>query len=418
VVLGLSACGGGGSSNNGLVRMVNATLNHASLDLLSSATPVVQGTAKDTVSAYAGVAAGSPTLQVNDAGTATALTTIAPTISGSLHYSVVVYESNGSVKAAVLGDDNVAPAVNSVQLRIFDAAPEAGALDVYVTAPGAALTTPSFTIPAAASATTSALLSFSAGTYEIRVTGQGNQNDLRLDIPSVTLTSQQIATVLFTASSGGVLVDGGVLVQQGAYSASRNPNARVRLATGVINSAQVGAVAGGNIVISPPVASPAVSAYAVVPATSTLAVNVNGTVTNVPNANLTAGSDSTLLVSGDPAAPVTTLITDDNHLPSTNQQYKMRLVNGGAGTAAVPLTLTADFGLIAASVGVNTASTYGIGTGSTASRLDLTPPILAPLTALNLVNNAVYTVFVLGDPAQLTVLNNGTLPPMILRRDR
>jgi hypothetical protein len=423
VVLGLTACGGSGSSNNGLVRVVNATLNHASLDLLSSATPIVQGTAKDTVSAYAGVAAGSPTLQVNDAGTATALTTIAPTISGSLHYSVIVYESNGSVKAAVLGDDNAAPAVNSVQLRIFDAAPEAGALDVYITDPATlALTTPSFTIPATSAAFTSALLSFNAGTYRIRVTGQGNQNDMRLDMTAPALTSQQIATVLLTASSGGVLIDGGVLVQQGAYAASRNPNARVRLATGVTASATVGAVASNagasDIVVSPPVVSPAVGAYVVVPATSSLSVNVNGVASNAPNATLTAGGDFTLLVSGPPAAPVPTLLPDDNHLPSTNQQYKMRLVNGGAGNAAVPLTLTADFGLIAASVGVNTGSTYGIGTGSTASRLDLTPAVFAPLTALVLNNNAVYTVFVLGDPVQLTALNNGTLPPPVLRRDR
>jgi len=94
----------------------------------------------------------------------------------------------------------------------------------------------------------------------------------------------------------------------------------------------------------------------------------------------------------------------------------MRLVNGGANTAAVPLTLTADFGLIAASVAVNTASPYGIGVGSTASRLDLTPAVFASLTSLTLFNNAVYTVFVLGDPVQLAA--GGPTPPPILRRDR
>jgi hypothetical protein len=417
MLLGLAACGGGGdSSSAGLVRLVNTTLNHASLDLAVGATVVVQGTAKDTASNYAGVGAGSPTLQVNDAGTATALTTIAPTISGSLHYAIIVYESNGIVRAAVLGEDNVAPAAGSAQVRILDVAPEAGALDVYVTAPGAALTSPSFTVPASASAFTSGLLTFSAGTFEIRVTGQGNVNDLRLDIPSVTLTSLQTATLVLSASAGGVLVDGAVMVQQGAYTASRNPNARVRLATGVLNSAAVGAVAGASTVINAPVTSPAVGAYTVVPANSALTVNVNGVVTPVTG-TLTAGSDATLLVTGTAAAPTSKLIVDDNHLPSTNTVYKMRLVNGLTG-AATTQTLTADFAVIASGVAPNSASSYGTGQGSTAVRLDV-QPIGITTSTLNILNNAVYSVFVFGDPAvPVGTVGNANVPTQILRRDR
>jgi hypothetical protein len=407
MLLGLAACGGGGNdASTGLVRVVNTTQNHASVDLLTNSTVVVPGTAKDNASTYAGVAAGSPTLQVNDAGTATALTTIAPTVSGNLHYAVIVYESNGLTRAAVLGEDNTAPAAGSSQLRIFDAAPEAGALDVYVTDPAAALTSPSFTLTASGAASTTNLLTFGAGTYRIRVTGQGNVNDLRLDIPSVTVASQQIATLVLNASKGGVLLDGGVLVQQGAYTASRNTNARVRLATGVTGAANVGAVADGTVVVSPPVTSPAVGAYTVVPASSALTINVNGVVTPVTG-TLTAGSDATLLVTGAPGAPTATLLTDDNHLPSTTAVYKMRLVNGLSG-AATSQTLTADFAVIAAGVQPNTASAYGTGQGSTAVRLDVQPANLTT-SNLNILNNAVYSVFLLGDAAA---------PVQILRRDR
>jgi len=408
LLLGLAACGGGGGSSNvGLVRVVNTSVHHASLDLTVSSTPVVQGTAKDTASNYAGVGAGSPTLQVNDAGTATALTTIAPTVSGNLHYAIVVYESNGVVRAAVIGEDNAVSAAGSAQIRILDVAPEAGALDVYITDPAAALTSPSFTIAGSSTAFTSSLLTFTAGTYRIRVTGQGNVNDLRLDIPSVTLTSQQIATVVLSASVGGVLIDGGVLIQQGAYTPARNTNARVRLAAGVTSNAAVGAVANGNTLVSPPVASPSVGAYVVVPATSALTVNVNGVVSPVTG-TLTAGSDATLLVTGTPGAPTSTLIADDNHLPSTNTVYKMRLVNGLSGAAATAQTLTADFAVIAAGVAPNTASGYGTGPGSTAVRLDVQPANVTT-SNLNIVNNAVYSVFMLGD-----VPANG----QILRRDR
>ena len=61
------------------------------------------------------------------------------------------------------------------------------------------------------------------GTYRIRVTGAGNTADLRLDIPSFSLTSQEVATVLLTPTTGGTLVNGAVLSQQGAYTAAATP---------------------------------------------------------------------------------------------------------------------------------------------------------------------------------------------------
>ena len=69
--LALSACGGGGggSSGNASVRLVNATATRASLDLLANGASAVAAVPADTVSAYAGVASGSPTLQINGSGT-------------------------------------------------------------------------------------------------------------------------------------------------------------------------------------------------------------------------------------------------------------------------------------------------------------------------------------------------------------
>ena len=57
----LAACGGGGSSggDQASVRLVNATLTHASLNLLANSAIVVTGTAVDTASAYVSVNSGS-----------------------------------------------------------------------------------------------------------------------------------------------------------------------------------------------------------------------------------------------------------------------------------------------------------------------------------------------------------------------
>ena len=414
-LLSVSACGGGGgSSGTALVRVVNATRSHASIDMLANSSVVASATVRDTASAYVGVAAGSPSLQVNDAGTATALAVVAPTVSGGLHYTIVAYELNGTIRAAVLNDDVTAPTTGTAELRVLDAAPDAGAIDVYVTDPAvplASLSAPTYSLPATNTTTTTGFISFAAGDYRIRVTGQGNVADLRLDVPAVTLTSGEVGNIILTASVGGVLVDGGVLVQQGDYAATRNPNARVRLAVAVSGAATVGATAGAAT-ISAPSTSPSVGSYAVVPAASPLAVTVNGVAVAGAIAAPAAGSDSTLLVYGDPAAPTVSLAADDNHLPSTATQFKIRLVNGLTGSAPL-LTLTADFSPVASNVPAGTASSYGAATGSTAVRLDVTSPSsLAALYSesdLNLPANAVYTLFMLGDAAT---------PQHVLRRDR
>ena len=414
MVAALAACGGGGGGGDvGLVRVVNATSTHASIDLLASSVAAIPATVKDSVSAYVGVASGSPILQLDDAGASTALATLAPTVSKDLHYTVLVYESSGTVKTSVLGDDNVVPAAGTAELRVFDAAPDAGAVAVYVTDPAAdlAASTPAFTLPAAAAAQASTFLTFGVGTYRVRVTGVNDITVLRLDIPSVALASQQIASVVITPTVGGVLADGGVLIQQGAYTATRNTNARVRLAAAVAGAATVGATSG-NVIVSAPTVSPSVGSYAVVPAANSLAVNVNGASVQVPATSLQAGSDTTLLVYGAAAAPTVSLIAADNHLTAATTAVKMRLLDGVTG-GATPLTLDADFGVVAAGVQPGTMSPYGVVTGNATMRLDVTSPSsLTPVyteSNLSIPGGAVYTLFMLGDSAA---------PAHLLRRDR
>ena len=65
----LAACGGGGGDDKRQRPAGQRHLTRASLDLLANGEPIVDGTAKDTASAYVDVDAGSPSLQVNDATT-------------------------------------------------------------------------------------------------------------------------------------------------------------------------------------------------------------------------------------------------------------------------------------------------------------------------------------------------------------
>lgn len=418
--LALTACGGkGGSSSTASVRLVNATLTHSSIALLANGGSAITATPIDSVSAYAGVAAGSPALQVNDATTSGALTTLAPSVGGDGHYVLIAYETGGAVRSAVIAEDNVAPVAGTASLRVFDAATDAGAIDVFITDPAidiATLTTPSFTFASSTSLQTSGFLSFAPGTYRIRITGAGNTSDLRLDIPSITLANQEVAFAVLTPTSGGTLVNGAVLAQQGAYAAGRNTSARVRLAAAVSGSAVVSAAAA-SAPIGTGVVAPSVTAYALVPAGTAINITVNGASVAAPAAATTAGSDTTLLVYGSPGAATASLITDDNHLPAQTTNLKLRLVNGLTGAGATPLTLNAAFAVVASNVVPGSASPYGVVASSTALQLDVFSPSSAtpiytttnPPVTLSLPGNAVYTLFMLGDAAT---------PIHLLRKDR
>ena len=403
----LAGCGGHGSSSTANVRLVNATLTHASINLLANSSTVVSGTAMNTVSGYSGVATGSQTLQINDATTNTVLATTIPSLASGAHYAVVAYESGGTLRTTVIQEDTAAPSSGTANLRIFNTATDAGAIDIYVTDPTTDLSTissPTFTFSSSSSTQATGFLSLATATggttYRVRVTGAGNKADMRLDIPSFSLTSGQNATVLLTPTIGGTLANGSVLVEQGSYSAFANTNVRIRVTAAVTAGASVTASAGG-VTIAAGVVSPTVGAYTIAPSGATLNITVNGNSVAAPSAaSLVAGSDLTLLVYGPAGASTASLIADDNHLPSVVSNFKIRLLNGLTGTAT-PLTLDANFGVVASSVLPGTASAYAVVGASVATRLDvISPSSPNPLYSesnLNVPGNAVYTLFMLGD---------------------
>lgn len=399
----LQACGGGGSDSTGnaSVRFINATQTHASLDLLAGSTTIISATAQDTASTAVSQTAGSITIQANDAGDTTSLTSTTMALGKDLHYSVLAYESGGSVKLALLGEDLAVPTTGSAVLRLYNAGNTAGTFDVYVTATDTDLSTVSApTITTTSTAPAYLVGSFTPGTYRVRITAAGAKSDLRLDIPSFTLSDQQTATVILTPSAGGSLVNGGLMVQQGSFSAYRNTSARVRLAAAVSGNALVTASAGSSVIESGVVA-PAIGPYVTVPVASALAVSINGAPQSTSLA-LTAGTDVTLMVHGAPGAATVSAIVDDNLLPASAANLKLRLVNGLTG-APIGLSLYADFGLLASNVQPAQASVASVLAGSTSMQVEaksaVTQQSVFLNTALNLPGSRVYTLFLLGDSA-------------------
>ena len=236
------------------------------------------------------------------------------------------------------------------------------------------------------------------GSYNVCVTGQGRKTDLRMSLP-ITVSSQQVATVLLTPAAGGVLLNGSMLVQQSTYTAVRNTNVRVRLAAAVSGGGIVAASAG-SLPISGG-AAPALGSYALVPASSPLNISVNGNSVGAPATPMVAGSDVTLLVYGNAAAATASLLTDDNRPPTDSSTVKLRLINGITGTTGA-LTMTANASVVGSTIAAGNASDYAAVPGS-ANAMNLTlylttvAGVYGPPNSATFSANTVYTVLVGGD---------------------
>jgi len=414
-LLVLQACRGGGSSTGGAeVRLINATRNHPSIDLIANGSALVTGVATQQASASVGVSATAYTIQITDTGSQTALATVGPSFAANVNYSLLVYEADGAVKVSFVGQSDAAAAAGHSNLRVYDAAIETGALDVYVTAPNVDLTAagpPSFSIGGSGNVQVSGPLAFATGTYRIRVTTQGSVSDVRLDIPSILLGEQQVQYLVLTPTAGGALVDGAVLVDGGGYTGYPNTNARVRLVSGV-TSGLVAAAVGSNVVQSG-AQSPNIGSYVTVPSGSaTWAITVNGISSAVPPITLGAGSDNTVLLTGTPAASTATPLLDDSKFALTTSTAALRLLNGLSNSSA-GVSLSVDFNLLDDNVLPATSSQYLSVATSTNMRLEVdstgssTPLWLQ--SGVDIPADGAYTVFVIGDAAN---------PEVTMLRDR
>jgi len=400
----LPGCGGGsddGGGAPGRVRLVNATTDYAALDFYANDVLQTKDTASFAVGAYSEIGSGTVAMTLKRSGSTAAAASVSRTVASDGYHTLVAYSTETSLRAMYMNDGEAAPAAGQAKLRVMNGAVEAGALDVYVFPADAALAdqNPGFGI---AIDTLSAYKEFAKGAWRVVATGAGNKADVRLDLPSLALADQQVATLVLTATPGGVLVHGLVLNQRADVIALKNPSARMRVVAGTTAGGAVSVKANG-ITLSSGIASPAIVPYAMVPAgavTGELRVN-GGAALALPAFTALPGADVTLLVLGTPAAP-TAFVLQDNNKPAAATSAKLRLVHGVNGLAG-NVTLTADYGLVASDIPFGQASVGASLVVGNPIRLEVTSPAAASRLYLNgeanLQATKVYTVFMLGDAA-------------------
>lgn len=400
--LSLSGCDSGGSGDHAQVRLLNASPGYTSLDLYANGEDDdtdrqrIAAVAYDSVSAYTQIDSGTYNVKFKRAGVTSTLQTLSgKQLADDTHNTFVAFGSTGHFSAVQVSDDVTAPDSGLVKVQLLNAA-EAGTLDVYLTESSVSLDDATPVFSAVAAGGTGALTTIDSGDYRLRVTGGSDSDDLRLDVPSITLDSKQVVTLILTATEGGVLVNVLVLPQQGSITKFANTKARMRGAVGISNGTQVTLRVGGTSLLNNNAVG-VVGAYAQVEAGSaTVALGVNGVGVTVPDQTLAAGGDYTLLVWNNADGTQTTLISDDNRLPSSSSKAKVRILNG-LSALNVPVTMFVNFFPEVENIALGQASAFAEVDDGTDYQLDVsnadTADPLLTKTEVTLQASGVYTLF-------------------------
>ena len=420
----LHGCGND-DANDGSVRIVNATTDYSSIDLYTqdsdgNDTLVVSGTAAGTVSGYDDVKRGGKTFEVKSGTSAGNASSATGTVTTGDHFTLVSYITGNTLDTVFLTEDEKSPSSGNAKLRVLNgASAEAGSVDVYLSQNdcNALSTTDTAFVSAVAAPTAggafttaySQVTAASAGTtWKLCVTANGDKSNVLLDIPTFTLKDQEIATLILTRTSGGVLLNGSLLQQQGALTAFANSISRVRVIADVASGGTVTATVNG-VSLAGDAASPSINDYVAVPSgavTATYQIN-DTTVSGATLPDLAAGSDYTLFVGGTLSAPTITLIQDSN-TPSTSTSLPVeaRVLNGLNGASGT-VTVNVSGKQVGSNVAFGAASAYTAitsYTGTATLNVSIGGAAQTPLLDQTFTSGDVYTILVYGDASSPQIL--------------
>jgi hypothetical protein len=400
VVVLLTACNN--SANDTNVRMLNVSRGYGSLDFYEGTSKLASSVSYGAVSPYSSLVANTYTFNFMVSGVTSALKSLSETYAKTTHYVFVAYGDTGNFATLAIGEDTSAPS-SGTNVQLVNAAPDAGAVDVYFTDSTTSLNdvSPTFSDVAGGSIASAGYLNVSSGTYRMRITATGSKTDVRLDVASVTLNSGSVVSVIVADTTGGVLVNAMILPQQGSLTADNNGSARVRAAVGVSSATSVNASVGGVSLLAA-VPTSTIGSYSLVSAGSdAVSLSVDGASVAAANQTLGAGADYTLLIWSDSSGTQETLISEDNGLPSTDNA-KIRLVNSMSGLSD-PISLAVNYLPEATSIALGSASDFASVSSGTSVQLGVTDAStsssLYTNTAASLSSQGVYTLFMFGSSA-------------------
>jgi hypothetical protein len=409
----LPGCKGKNAQNTANMRAVHAVVDAEPLDILIDTNVQVSALTFGATSPISSFGSGAHDVQVRSSTAQTILSDKSISFSSGTNSTLVVYGKRAAMQTQVLIDDTVSPASGNFRVRALNLAPDAGAVDLYVTT-GSISTSSGSIVPAASYAALTGAAELATGSRQITLTTSGTQ-DILFQSAAQNFSDNSTYTVVVLPSLGGKLLSV-VLLTQGSNptgTSLQNPLARVKAVNGITDAPALNFKADGTVLLTS-VPFMGSSSYVTTAAGShTLQIEAS----NVPGTNIVSNvkqldpaRDFSAVAFGTLATPSLLAFPDDNSLP-TSGFGKIRFVNAQVGSGTVDVLV--NFAAQTTGLAFGAASTYFQVTPSLTYTITFATPggvtVIATLTPVEIDAGAIYTAYLFG---------TASTPQIRLVRDR
>jgi Domain of unknown function (DUF4397) len=399
------------NSSNAQMRVINAFSQANAIDVSVNAKPVVGGLAFQSNSQYADVDSGSQTAIVSVTGASTALVNTIYNLGSNTKYSYIIYGPQTAVGALLLIDSFNDPGDGFFSVRFVNTAAGPGALDLYLTAPGADLTATAPVVANISYASGSLFIPVAIGAnFEIRITPAGTKDVIYDGVPQTFAEHSGASIVAFSKGSGKLV--GVVLLRQddaGSGALVDNLLTQYKIVNASLVPSALNVLVDGSLQLSN-IPYTGVSNYQ---RTSAGTHNFSIEATTTPGASLlrlvqtlTAATDTSIVLIGT-AGALNALVLQDNNLPPPAATASIRFVNSSADVAAFDVFI--NFSKQVSGLSANSASPYfnlsAAASTGTSYEFDFnlagTTTSLLKLTSVVLTAGHTYTIYLAGPGSSL-----------------
>jgi hypothetical protein len=408
--LALAGCGlnPSGKGTGTTLRVANLIPGSTSVSVTVNGTFFMSGSPFETITPNQDIPAGAYTVNVSIAGATNPVFTQAETLNNVSAYTFAVFGAASTVNGFLLNDTLfVNVPTNNFALRLANASTTAGGIDIYLTAPGADLTTAAPFIAGLFYATSSTFINVPLGNYRLRLTRTGTKQVI-FDAPMPSVAELSGQTVLAYSRGSGQLVNVVLLTTGGSSTIINNRLAQLKAINASSVASPLNLFVDGDLTLAN-IPYTGFSNYQAVDAgTRTITVEATATpgatlLTTSPT--LTPATDTSIALYGS-AGSLGALVLTDANVSTFSAKAQVRFVNVSPDLASIDVY--ANGTLAVSGLLQNSASGYPLldaVAGGTSYQFDFDPsgstsPALT-LPAVTLVAGNVYTIYVMGPASAL-----------------